>query len=364
MKCFNPKAFLLARESRGLTQKALAERLEMTQGMVSKIQDGIKDFPTDKLPKLEEALGYPRDFYSKDWSASDASPLYRKQASVGNPHLRKIEARMSLMKHWVAELIDGIDSSPAKLPSLKPDTFQNGPIGVAQSLRQYLGLSSGPVPSVVKAIEKLGCVIIPFDFETSKISACSEWMGEVPVIFMNNTACPSRKRMTLAHELGHLIMHKNDLFREDAEDEAYAFAQEFTMPAKEIKGSLYGIDLPKLSQLKLRWKMSIQALIYRASVLGCISSYRNRQLWSMINARQYRYEEPFEDRIPMEPPSLLKHLISLYTDQLGYSIDELGKKLSIAPSDVVKQLIAEDRFKIVENENIPSSHGNQPLTRN
>jgi len=102
------------------------------------------------------------------------------------------------------------------------------------------------------------------DFETSKIDAISEWVpGYPPIVLVNsNEEIPtSRLRLTLAHEIGHLVMHQLSS-SPDIEDEANRFAAEFMMPRREIKASLYRLNLAKLTDLKRDWKVSMPALVY------------------------------------------------------------------------------------------------------
>ena len=61
-------------------------------------------------------------------------------------------------------------------------------------------------------------------------------------MIINGNRSNDRKRLDIAHELGHILMH---LFPNiaipsyrDKEKEAFRFAAEFLMPEKEIKNSL------------------------------------------------------------------------------------------------------------------------------
>jgi Zn-dependent peptidase ImmA (M78 family) len=53
-----------------------------------------------------------------------------------------------------------------------------------------------------------------------------------------------RERLTLAHEVGHVVMHHLPT-EEDPEDEANLFAATFLMPADDIHGDLGNLTLPR-----------------------------------------------------------------------------------------------------------------------
>ena len=148
-----------------------------------------------------------------------------------------------------------------------------------------------------------------------------------PVIFVNRNLCPSRLRFTLAHELGHLVMHNS--YSDHADDEANEFAAELLIPEAELKPMLLPLTLSNLGQLKLHWKVSMQALLMQAGRFGLGSEYSRRKLWMTISARGYRTVEPFEDKLPVEQPRLLKDLIRLHTHELRFNEGDLAKKLKM-----------------------------------
>ncbi|MHC5879723.1 ImmA/IrrE family metallo-endopeptidase, partial [Streptococcus pyogenes] len=78
-----------------------------------------------------------------------------------------------------------------------------------------------------------------------RIDGLSQWVDDYPVMLINANAAPDRKRLTLAHELGHLVLHSTNP-TENMETEATAFAAEFLMPESEIRPELRRLDLGKL----------------------------------------------------------------------------------------------------------------------
>ncbi len=62
-------------------------------------------------------------------------------------------------------------------------------------------------------------------------------------------------RFSLAHELGHLVMHYYFIPSEatSVEDEANEFASEFLMHEREIRPQLKRLTLPILATLKQQW---------------------------------------------------------------------------------------------------------------
>lgn len=117
------------------------------------------------------------------------------------------------------------------------------------------------------------------------------------VIVVNKTHTNERKRFTIAHEIGHLMLHnyrepyidrvipsmirlRDDLSPrgEDAEEiEANVFAAELLMPAFMIEKSLEKFDFNKIydyeeliTKLAKEYEVSTQAMIFRLINLGVV----------------------------------------------------------------------------------------------
>ena len=106
-------------------------------------------------------------------------------------------------------------------------------------------------------------------------------------MFVNRFIPASRLRRTLSHELGRLVMHK--FIRRKVNQRADQFSAEFNLPEDEIKRELIPMNLDRLARLKLKWKSSMQAILYRATALGVISPRTARYHWMLM--RRYRYHE-------------------------------------------------------------------------
>jgi Zn-dependent peptidase ImmA (M78 family) len=99
-----------------------------------------------------------------------------------------------------------------------------------------------------------------------------------PCIFLNRDQPADRMRLSLAHELAHLVMHR--VSTRHMEDEANAFAGAFLAPAKDIRPyfSRRRVDLPLLANLKPEWRMAMAALLFRAKQLHFVNDNQTRYL--------------------------------------------------------------------------------------
>lgn len=302
---FNGAMLTLAREAIGFTQKELANELDCNQSRLSKIESGELNPQEDDIQRLVLTLKQKREFFFQRETATPASvSFYRKTQTLPLRMLRQCNAQMNVRRLQIEEQVAGKKLGSRELPYLPPEK-NGGPEAVARKVRQVWNLKPGAVQNFTRLVEDTGCVIVDYPFPSSKLDGLSiRSPGQLPIIFLNKDLPKSRRRMSLAHELGHLIMHTNP--HEHVEDEAWDFAAEFLSPSGEIAHQLEGLNLDKLGRLKSEWGISMQAILYRAAKLGKIRESYSRFLWMQIGKCGYRINEPFEDTIPDERPTELE----------------------------------------------------------
>ncbi|MGI8913007.1 MAG: ImmA/IrrE family metallo-endopeptidase [Chloroflexota bacterium] len=332
----NPVMVTLARESRGLNQTQLATELGITQGRLSKIESGVLTIPEDLLNRISHMLGYPKHFFQRSGErvgVGVAELFHRKQQGVSTRVLARIHAIIEIRSvlHFPA-LLRSVEIS-SSIPELDIEEYDCNAGRIADLVRATLELPRGPIHQLVNVIEDAGGIVVPFDFETRQIDAISRWVPGLPPLFFLNSAIPTdRARWSLAHELGHMVMHK--LPSPEIEHQANEFAAEFLVPERDVRSDLSDLTLPKLANLKRYWKVSMQALLKRAEALGTVTPNRARYLWSQIGNAGYRRREPVELDLPAERPELVHELFEVHRRDLGYSIADLCEMLAVREDDL------------------------------
>jgi Zn-dependent peptidase ImmA (M78 family)/transcriptional regulator with XRE-family HTH domain len=320
----NHEMLILARQARGITQAKLAKNSGVSQGTISKIESGNRPLSEDDVAKFSAALRYPPEFFERNAKQYGQGTVchHRKLQSVGVEKLRQVHASMNITRMATADLLNGVEINPTySIPRLEVDDF-GGPEEIARLIRQTWQIPLGPIKSMTEIVEDAGGIVVPCDFGTDKIDAISQRPdGQPPFLFVSVSTPGDRLRFSLAHELGHIIMHSAPA--PNQEDEANAFAAEFLMPAREIKPQLRKLDMAKLADLKRHWKVSMQALIYRARTLETITARQERSWWMRFNKLGYKKVEPIE--IPREEPTLIKRVIEFHRSQHGYTDAELSR---------------------------------------
>jgi Zn-dependent peptidase ImmA (M78 family)/DNA-binding XRE family transcriptional regulator len=340
----NPQMIMLARLSRGLTQGDVAEAIGVTQATISKVESGLLQMDVDQLEELATYLQYPSDFFRRrDVIDGPGLPeMYhaRRRKTVRAMVLSRAYAMASIKRMHVEALLRSTNQAATEFPRYPREEYGD-PAEIARTVRAHFELPVGPIINMTEVVEQAGGIVVKCDFESRQIDGFSKWKPPTvpPLFFINRHSPPDRCRWTLAHELGHVIMHTGQMGSNEIEDEANLFAEEFLTPARYIKPLLMNPTLQKLAALKLQWKVSVQALISRAYHLDLISYRQQSYLYSQWTKAGFRLREPKELDPPEEEPRSLMDLVQFHLQRLGYSAADLGKLLALYPDELKKEYL-------------------------
>jgi Zn-dependent peptidase ImmA (M78 family) len=328
----NPLMLTLLRESRGYSGAHLAKLAGIPQPTLSKIENGLAPIDEVRLAKIAEALDYPVEAFSWTdpiYGFGSAAFYHRKQQSLPQTTLRKIQAQVNLTRMRLDKLLRSIEiDTQYSVPVLDVEEYGSAD-EVARAVRAHWRMPMGPVRDVAAALELAGIIIVRSNLESPKIAAISlDNVGTYPALIILNQGLPAdRERFSLAHELGHLVMHTSLVTSDEAEREADAFAAEFLLPAAEIRTDLKGLTLQKAAQLKLVWRVAMSAIIRRARDLGVIDEARYRSLMVSMSQKGWRKSEPVE--IEHDHPTVMASLIQVHVAEHGYTVDELAHVVAL-----------------------------------
>lgn len=327
-KIVNACMLTLARESRGMSQADLAESINVTQGKVSKYENEMLLVSEEDLAKVANVLNYTEElFFQKDkvYGLGSSFLFHRQRKVVPMLLQKKIQAEVNILRMQVDRLLRVVDvEAENHFEPIDIDLHNGDAAKIARLTRAAWRLPLGPVANITAAIESAGGIVLQCSFDVKQIDAAHLWLPGLPPLFFVNRDMPGdRLRWTLAHEIGHAVMHRNPTG--DVEAQANTFASEFLMPEEEIAHHLDGMTLEKAAMLKQRWKVSMAAIIYRAKDLGRITAGRFKSLYASLGAQGYRAVEPFP--LPVEEPQLAKKLVDIHRGELGYSDFDLAKLL-------------------------------------
>lgn len=328
----NPEVLKVARDSRGATQEDIAKAAGVTQGLISKVENGVVSLAPTEVTAIARFLDYPeRLFYEpgRVREVGSACLYHRKRKTLPAKILSQIDSRMYLRNINVRRLLDGLDIEGDRMfHTLDPDEYGGSAVEVARALRAAWRVPEGPIQNLTALIESAGGIVIKEDFGTRKLFGMSCWTTRGhPLFFLNSAMSTDDLRWTLAHELGHLTMHAAPTDG-DPEEEADAFAGEFLAPVAQFKPDARRLTFDRLPNLKAYWRISMKAVIKRAQVVGAIDRQTAVRLYKQHSARGYNSAEPYPLR--PEPPTLIQQAVEVHLQQHDYTARELAEAVFLS----------------------------------
>jgi len=282
------------RRAQGLTQADLADKAGITQAALSRYENDLREPDPIALRQVAAALGVTVEFllHAGRARAGMAMDAHMRRRATAPPRIwRQLEARLNVYRWHASHLFEEVSiRAEQHVPTLDP--LEVSSADAARLVRAQWRLPAGPVRALAQWLEAAGCLLIAEDFPTARVDGLSQWIGDHPVILYNQLAPTDRVRLTLAHELGHLVLHSAAIAVDDVEAEANGFAAEFLMPADVIRPSLRNLKIGRLHDLKQEWGVSMQALIERAYQLDLLGSAQRTSLYKLLSARGWRTSEP------------------------------------------------------------------------
>lgn len=335
-----------ARKFLRLSQEDLAEKIGVSRQAVSQFERGERSPDAATFASMVEALEQPPGFFTTEEPPVFGRYSTRFYRKFGSDTARRRDA-CDTSAEWlvqVAKVFDGLINYPAvNIPQYDVADFgEDGIDDIAERVRSDWGLGLGPISNVLALLESNGIIACRYEMTGEKVEAFSFWNGPRPFIFMaSEKSAGVRSRYDLAHELGHLVMHRHidsadiedRVFLKEIERQADRFAGAFLLPKHSFPNEVFTPRLDAFVDLKRRWKVSIQAMIYRCSDLGIFDEAQILNMRKQISFRRWRTCEPLDDPaiIPLEIPRLLAKAFELMAQSGRMGIDELKQAVQINP---------------------------------
>lgn len=342
----NYKQLTFAREYRGFSQTELAKAIRgLSQSNLSKFEKGFGVLSEELQNRIIDFLNFPIAFFNRKINTSIENTNYRKKSAISKSVLLRFESKCQLIGYLIDEFSESIEWPEFNFSALDVEGGYT-PQYVANYNRKMLGISKDePIKNIVNLIESHGIIVYELD-EDEKFDGVSFITDKgYPLIIINKNFSNDRKRFTLAHELGHILLHNENNFPistfRDREKEANEFASEFLMPESSIKNSLRNLKMSDLGELKNYWLTSMSSIIRRAKDLNCIDENRYKFFMIEMSRNGYNRKEPIE--VFIDKPTCFKNAYGLFKEELSYDIDDFVNFTAL-PKDVLEELLIPNKL--------------------
>ena len=303
------------RLKRGLTKKALADKVNVSPMAISNYENGKRKPDMDTLKCLAEAL---------EIRVSDFLAVRNENITFTHGEFRKNSTLAQSQQEFVCESVeeyfgrfmaaveilggDVLPDAPAcHMLTLSEDDEEN-----AINLRRHLGFSKdGPIEELIGKLENKGILVYECDIDNKNFSGMNGFVNDRPYIVINPHMSPERVRSTIVHELSHLMfIWPKDMPDKEMEDRATAIGGAFLLPKSDairelgIRRSAVTRDMTLVAK---EYGISMMLLVKRSEIVKIILPSVARKFFIAASQAGWRTAEPV--RIAAEHPALFEQLV-------------------------------------------------------
>lgn len=342
---FNGRVLKELRLLNGLSRAELAQRINLTEQAIWQFESN------ETKPKLSTKMHLANQFHvdltyfeqEEESIRFDSSVIAFRNADLAT---RKTIDIQTMYLHKVDSLIDYFESfviipniTIHDLSNVVSESYHKGESieELALYAREKLGISKDNHDLLYK-LERSGIYIVE-RLINGQADAYSAWskLGR-PYIVLGTNKSSVRRNFDLAHELGHILLHKYKDMNEDGdrlEQEANYFASCFLLPKEEFlvkfeeRVGKRDSNPDSYILLKSDLNVSIQALEYRAFKLGLLTPKQHSYFYRQIAQKGYKMIEPLDDQIFVKKPSKVKSILDVVLSNHLVSLATIMSKQSI-----------------------------------
>lgn len=289
-----------ARIIANLSLRELAVRMDgiVSHNAIKKYEDGLMMPDSNVLIHLAKALNVKPDYFFRPFTVDIENIEFRKRSKLPKKALNSIKETVTSDIERYVELEQFLNLStdfnnPIKDFKIKDsDDVEEAVILLLNAWK--VGLNA--LPNVIELLEDKEIKVIELIAE-DEFDGLSGWVNKsFPVIVVNKSFPAERKRLTVLHELGHLLLSFNLALEPKAiEKLCYRFAGAVLMPKEtfinELGAHRSRISIAELRTIKETYGISIAAIMARAKDLGVISEEKFIQFRKWLNRAEDRRKE-------------------------------------------------------------------------
>ena len=316
----------LARKRAGLSLRDLEDRLnrQVSAQAIGKYERGEMMPGSPVLIALARALDVSIGYLMSPMQASLDGVEFRKKAGTTARDRARVETEVleQVERYLMIEAILELDSACWNHPLPDPQRRVIRDLAeceaLAEQVRAQWNLGLDPIPNLTQLLEQHGIKVLLLPLPAGVYGlTCLVRRPEreaVPCIVVNRVTTLERRRLTLAHELGHRLI--DDASPAGAEAAAKRFAGAFLMPDESVTQELgphrHAISIPEVIQLKHLYRVSAAALLVRCARLGILSASALAYAFQTFAAGWRKVEpaplEPLDQPGTLEAPERFERL--------------------------------------------------------
>lgn len=319
-----------ARQRAGLTQAEMAAEVRLDRSALAKVELGARRLSALELSRIAAALEERVEWFLHEVPEAIASHRNMTDPGQASPQIDKEIERRAREVEFVAQGDAGLNLVEMAARSMPADA--EGAESLATEARVLMGISpDGPLRSLERHALKVGVVPFVTELGTDSADAASILLKRGAVAVVNGSLKVGRRRIALAHELGHVLVADDYTvdWRVAAEDSVERregrldrFARALLLPAASVESDwrryAEGADgdlRTAVVRIASEYRVDMATLARRLRELGLVGSGDAAHVRSIRTVRADIVEldlvvgeELLPDQLPREYVAAVLHL--------------------------------------------------------
>jgi len=293
-----------ARERAGLKQGELASMVSLDRTAVNKIEGGVRRVTALELADIARALGVRMSTFLAEPVPALVSHRSATGLEVVDSNIDRLIADLATEVELVQTLapselgLDGLDERLADLPLPRPvssaDTEE-----LASRARQMLGVDAeGPLRELSDVMAAIGLLAFATDLGPDTADAGTILLRKGGVSIVNSSNKVGRRRLALAHELGHYLIaddytidwRVSDQQGSEVEARLDRFARAVLLPERGLRAAWSRLKEAYATreaavQIGSEYRVDMATLARRLQELGVVGSEEAATIRSVVTTQ-------------------------------------------------------------------------------
>ena len=352
-----------ARRDAGLTQEECATRVGMDRSALAKIETGRRGISATELVRFAQAFEMRVEWFFEDAPQAVLSRRNAAEPDAPSPSVDRFTERIAREVEFLQRL-GGIEL--AVTPAMEfPATPEQADSAAAEARRRLGYDHEQPATALGARVAELGLLAFSWKLGEDGADGASVLLARGAVAVVNGTHPTGRRRLTLAHELGHCLFgdeYSTDWRVAEApaaqrEGRIDRFARALLLPAAVLGNRWRGGDDTRVDAVRLasEYRVDMSTLARRLDELEIASP----EELALVRATRTRRSDIVEldllvaDELspPQLPDAFVKAVLNLYRREeisaaraLGLLLDTWEEEdlpdLPLLPADAVWSFVS------------------------
>lgn len=279
-----------SRIQKGYSLQEVADKVGVSKQMINKYEKGDSMPTSDKLIAFSKLFGQKVDYFFRKPEVEIGEINFRKRSKFSNKKVNSLKEviRVQIENYLYIENICNLNSVFVNPMAECIINSKADIIDATEVLRKAWNIGNDTIHNIIQLLEDKEIKVIEVEEEIGLFDGLATVVDQKYYVIVINKSMPiERKRFTILHELGHLLLNLNHLPEKERESYCHAFASEMLLAQRnlmvEFGNKRNNIAFNELKNSQEKYGISIAAIMYKLGETNVISQEKVAGFFKRLN---------------------------------------------------------------------------------